>query len=673
MATSTRPGDLLAGRYRLIDLLAESGGGRFWRAQDSMLERFVALHVLSEDDPRAPELLAAARASAGVHDPRVLRVLDASTADGLTYVVNEWGTGTSLDILLTGGGPLGPRRSSWLVSQVAAAIATAHRAEVTHGRLNPENVLVDRFGAIRVIGLGVDAALHGLPRGRRTTDQEDLAGLLYCCLTGTWPGPSPSQLPQAHRDHGLVLPPRRVRHGIPKQLDDIWRDAVDSPHRRRHPAGTEIDSVAALRDRLREFIGDPAGLPQALAASIPAINELKPVDLPAVSDPLPHDHDRPRSSAPTEPAPEPEPEPTEETTAADRATDDADEAGEAGDTDATAEQDEAVPASAADEPTAETDLDDEADDDTGETDRLPAGVSISDLPTEAGMPVFDDGGDVEWFRAGRTEPPPPPPLADPPERPLFAPEPEAGEPVRRPREGAALPPRATLPREQTGPAPPPPTNPWEADLVSTAEQPAVPGRSWLRLGLAIAAALLLLVAIVVAFNLGRGRTPLGGDRDDEPATSAAPAEVLSVADVDDFDPFGSDGGEHPEQVDRVIDGDPATTWTTDGYLQQFGPGGLKPGVGLVLDLDTSREITEVVVTVTDSPTTAELHLLDAPPTEGPTGTPVATATASDSSLTLTPESDATGRYLLIWFTELAEVTGTYPFRSEVAEVVVRGR
>ena len=106
MATSTRPGDVLAGRYRLIDLLTESGGGRFWRAHDNVLERFVALHVIPEDDPRAPLLLAAARESATVLDSRILRVLDAELRDGWCFVVKEWGTGTSLDSLVPPGGPL---------------------------------------------------------------------------------------------------------------------------------------------------------------------------------------------------------------------------------------------------------------------------------------------------------------------------------------------------------------------------------------------------------------------------------------------------------------------------------------------------------------------------------------------------------------------------------------
>ena len=105
MPNSIRPGDVLADRYRLVDLLNESGGGRFWRAHDKVLERHVALHVIPADDERAAGLLEAARQSATVHDRRVLRVLDADQTDEVCYVVNEWGAGASLDIMVATDGP----------------------------------------------------------------------------------------------------------------------------------------------------------------------------------------------------------------------------------------------------------------------------------------------------------------------------------------------------------------------------------------------------------------------------------------------------------------------------------------------------------------------------------------------------------------------------------------
>ncbi|MDN5745571.1 MAG: protein kinase family protein, partial [Nocardioidaceae bacterium] len=293
MATSTRSGDVLAGRYQLIDLLSESGGGRFWRAHDAILERYVALHVIAVGDPRATLLIEAARTSARVLDSRILRVLDAEEEDGLCFVVNEWGTGTSLDVLVTHSGPLGPRRSAWLVADVAGAIATAHAAGVAHGRLNPENVLIDRYGAVRLIGMCVDAALHGLPPAEPAADLEDLGGLLHCALTATWPGPSGSIVPAAPREHGHFLSPRQVQAGVPTQLDQVWREFdCTAKHGRRRRLGSEhpdVTSAHGIAQELLEFVGDPSAMPEALARSIPPVNELRPVWLPALEDPLPHD------------------------------------------------------------------------------------------------------------------------------------------------------------------------------------------------------------------------------------------------------------------------------------------------------------------------------------------------------------------------------------------------
>ena len=120
---TTKAGDVLADRYRLVDLLSETPHGRFWRAHDRILERHVALHVIPADDERAELLLEAARRSATVLDTRFLRVLDAERAEEFCYVVNEWGSGTSLDIMLATNGPLAPREAAWVVAEVADSIA----------------------------------------------------------------------------------------------------------------------------------------------------------------------------------------------------------------------------------------------------------------------------------------------------------------------------------------------------------------------------------------------------------------------------------------------------------------------------------------------------------------------------------------------------------------------
>ncbi|KRC68084.1 MULTISPECIES: protein kinase family protein [unclassified Nocardioides] len=637
MATSTRSGDVLAGRYRLIDLLSESGGGRFWRAHDAVLERFVALHVIAEDDPRAPGLVAAARTSAGVLDPRILRVLDAEQEDGRCFVVNEWGTGTSLDILVTHAGPLGPRRAAWLVADVAAAIARAHAAGVTHGRLNPENVLIDRYGSVRLIGMCVDAALHGLPAGDVQGDLEDLGGLLYCALTGVWPGPSGSIVPAAPRENGAFLSPRQVRAGVPNQLDLLWREfECTGVHVRRRMLGSEhpdVSSARGIAEELLAFVGDPTGMPESLAQAIPQVNELRPVWLPAVADPLPHDSSR--DDIPVVP------------------------------------------------PAVEADIDLDRVDLSDPPVVPAAGTGVTDLPTEPGLPVFGAGeDDVQWLRTRSTPPPPPPPFEALPERPLFA-----SEGTRRPRPDLGPGPAgngwpAALPDDAgaggTG------YWPWDTDGGPPgAHDPdttddAVPGRSWLRLAMAVALAVLLLVAIAIAFNLGRGRNALGGGGSEEepsvaPSSSAGQPAVIKTVTAKDFDPLGQDGEENSGDVRYLTDGKAGTRWRTSTYRDQLGPPpGLKTGVGILLDLGSVQQVSSVDVRLGEGQTTIELYAATETPTAAPTGKPVARTTGS-GPVTLAPaDGQAVGaRYLVLWLTSLPEVDDG-DFRGEMAEVVVRG-
>jgi serine/threonine protein kinase len=636
-----RPGDVLAGRYRLVDLLTESGGGRFWRAHDRILQRHVALHVIPADDARAEGLLEAARRSALLLDRRVLRVLDAETHDGLCYVVNEWGSGTSLDILVASSGPMEPRRAAWLVAEVADSVAKAHDVGVSHGRLVPENVLVDRTGEIRVIGLSVDAAMHGLTGSRAATDVADLAGLLYCALTGKWAGASASSVPRAPAENGEVLRPRQVRAGIPRPLDALCGAVLHvpgSPGSRTR----ELVSVTSAREisaYLSDFVGDPTGLAEELLATLPRRRDL-PVMLPAVPEMAVRDS----GEQPAVP--------------------DVDESA-----------DESAAESAAERP--------EGDLDPATKPR----VEAPELPTQAGMPIFDDeSDDVSWLSVRERPAPPPPPFEEPPERPLFAPSPPSGTPQRTPRPGSASTDGAAdfWPWESTGTGNAGTSGHTSGSTSGSGVIPVVddeppPGRSWLRLAAAIAAGLLLLVALVVAFNLGRGKTVLGGDPGDSepspsasstPSPSAAATTPLGGLVADDLDPQGTPPEENGADVGLALDGDPETSWSTSGYDQQLGPGGLKTGVGLTLDLDGQHSVSAVRLTLAGSPTGVALYLADEPPADVAGLTPVRTTTVEGQRATVELPEPTTGRFLVVWLTELPQDGSR--FRGRIAEVEVLG-
>jgi hypothetical protein len=222
--------------------------------------------------------------------------------------------------------------------------------------------------------------------------------------------------------------------------------------------------------------------------------------------------------------------------------------------------------------------------------------------------------------------------------------------------------------------------PWEAGtgsgLIPAAEdeeKDEVPGRRWMRLAAAVAAACLLLIAVVFAFNLGRGRSPLGAETDptSDPSGPSAASTATPITDVTatDLDPQGDPPEENRELAPLAVDGDPATAWRTVTYEQDLGPTGLKTGVGLRLDLGSSRQVTEVDLTLGGAPTGVSLYLSEDAPRGVAALTPVAILTAEEQER-VTLDEPGTGRFLVIWFTSLPEAEGGY--RGEVAEVVVRG-
>ncbi|MEP6665311.1 MAG: protein kinase family protein [Nocardioidaceae bacterium] len=267
-----QPGSVLADRYVIEDLLSEEGDSASWRARDKILARSVVLQVLPSSSPYAGELLAAAKKASRVADPRILQVLDAVDDGELTYVVREWATGQSLDVVLSEG-PLPARRATWLMREVAAAMTNAHQMGLPHRRLAPDTVVLTKSSGIKVIGLGTFAALRApdaLPAGSNESphsaesagsdgeadphreDTLDLGRLLYACLTARWPGGPNAGLPAAPTEHGRLLRPRQVRAGVPRSLDAVCDRVLGQPPRYGEP----ITTVEEIKENLSRILSE---------------------------------------------------------------------------------------------------------------------------------------------------------------------------------------------------------------------------------------------------------------------------------------------------------------------------------------------------------------------------------------------------------------------------------
>lgn len=641
MADDTQPrpndpwghGAVLGRRYQLEDLLTDHDGARFWRASDLVLARPVAVHVLPATDPRAHPVIAAARASAAVHDSRFLRVFDADVVDGVAYAVVEWGAGMSLDLLVAEA-PLPARRAAWLVKQVAEAISAAHAHGVAHGRLIPENVLVTETGAVKLIGSVIDAVLAPPrepwgPQGRVLGDHEsdviNLAALLYASLTGRWPGTSGSQVPAAPIEHDRLLRPRQVRAGIPRPLDALCLRALQPDG---DPHGYVIETAHEIAAALSDFVGDPAGLhqperawatPAVPVVDLPPAGQVDPDADPSAessADPGAGDHDTTRTF------PDPTPDPTGESPSATSA-----------------------PAS-------------------GATD-APAPPADPDA-TQAGVPVFDDTEDG-WAGPGtgrrRTPPPPPPPLPEPEPKPLFSPD--------APRRTHAVRPLGAPTGTGTGAG----VGgdgfwPWDEPAPDDTTITGAPGRGWLRVAATVGILVLVVVAVVVAFTLGQrgspSRTgPAEADPTENGTAAATPVEIVGVRDLDP--PPAGNGEENPERTGNVVDGDPSTTWITMEYFDQFPA--LKPGVGLVLDLGEVTEVSSLGIRFVGEPTSVSVFAATSEPSSVEGLDEIASGSFGTSARIELDEA-VEARYLVVWLTALPS-TGDR-FRGEIAEIVVRG-
>jgi serine/threonine protein kinase len=288
------PGALLAGRYRIAELLAEIDGARVWRAVDEVLSRPVVVDVLPVGDPRTNLLFDAARRAAAAADPRFLRVLDCDMHEGVTYCVREWAGGRPLERMLSAG-PLTGQQAGWMAREVSEALENLHRTGLSHGSISPSTVIVTDAGAIKVVGLATEAALRSAGPGTPELDVRALGELLYASLTGRWPSSGPAWgLQPAPVEHGRLLSPRQVRAGVPRSLDDIADRLLGDPPRHHSAA---ITSAAGLSAALSGVVGSSHEPPSQMDETVAVARQngsvddatrvVAPVQGPPALDPTP--------------------------------------------------------------------------------------------------------------------------------------------------------------------------------------------------------------------------------------------------------------------------------------------------------------------------------------------------------------------------------------------------
>ncbi|PWK84088.1 serine/threonine protein kinase [Lentzea atacamensis] len=154
---------LIAARYRLLHLLGRGSMGTVWAAHDEVLRRQVALKEILRPpgmtDVAADELrertMREARAVAALSHPNLVTLYDVVQHDGDPYVVMELVPSRSLGEVLQEQGCLTEKQGAAVMDAVAAALAAAHRAGITHRDVKPGNVLIADDGRVKLTDFGI--------------------------------------------------------------------------------------------------------------------------------------------------------------------------------------------------------------------------------------------------------------------------------------------------------------------------------------------------------------------------------------------------------------------------------------------------------------------------------------------------------------------------------------
>ena len=158
-------GDVLGGRYEILQLLGEGGMGAVYKASDRELDRFVALKVIRPELGSNPAILARFKQELllahQVTHRNVIRIYDLGEADGLRFITMEYIEGQDLRSIIREKKKFAPEEAVDVIQQVCQALDAAHSVGVIHRDLKPQNIMQDGSGRILVMDFGLARTVQG--------------------------------------------------------------------------------------------------------------------------------------------------------------------------------------------------------------------------------------------------------------------------------------------------------------------------------------------------------------------------------------------------------------------------------------------------------------------------------------------------------------------------------
>lgn len=273
-------------RYKIVAPIGAGGSSQVYLAQDTVLNREVAIKVLDQAAAADPKLrgmfVKEARALAALSHPSIVAVYDVGEVDGLPFIVMEHLPGGSLKQKLERHGPLPPVEAVTHAVDIANGLAFAHSKGIIHADLKPSNILFDSNEHAKIADFGIArtpqeeadtpqlfaTAMYVSPErveGKPASPASDVYGLglvLYEMLVGKPPFVS-ANASVLLRDHvvRVPVPPSHLRPSLVQELDTVVLKALAKEPRLRYQKASEVAQALVAIENLDKELATTRVIP----------------------------------------------------------------------------------------------------------------------------------------------------------------------------------------------------------------------------------------------------------------------------------------------------------------------------------------------------------------------------------------------------------------------------